>query len=189
MVYFIVGMVLFFGVHLVPNMGNVRNNLISKYGENGYAGAYALIALIGLVLYSIGYAKAEFVFIYEPSALIKQFTMVLMFFSIFFLVAMFAPNNIGQKVRHPMLIAVIIWGIAHCVANGDLWSLVFFFGFVVFSIFKIVSLNKRNKPPVKKSIPWRNDFIVFVIACVAYGVEAYFHQYISGMPVWYLFGA
>lgn len=188
MLYFIVGVILFFGVHLVPNMGNVRSKLINKFGENGYAGTYALIALAGLVLYSVGYAKSELVFIYEPSAVIKQFTMVLMFFSMFFLIAMFFPNNIGQKVRHPMLIAVIIWGVTHCIANGDLWSLVFFSSFVVFSLFKIVSLNRRKEAPVKKSIPWRNDVIVFVIACVVYGVEAYFHQYISGMPVWYLFG-
>jgi len=43
------------------------------------------------------------------------------------LVAAYVPGQIKAKVRHPFLVAIKTWALAHLIANGDLAS-IFLFG-------------------------------------------------------------
>ena len=54
----ILGLVLFFGIHLVPVMTGMRSRLFGALGEKRYKSAFSLLSAIGLVLIVIGYARA-----------------------------------------------------------------------------------------------------------------------------------
>ena len=45
----ILGIVIFFSIHLVP-ISPLKNILINRLGENKYKGLFSLIALVGLLI-------------------------------------------------------------------------------------------------------------------------------------------
>ena len=83
----IVGLVIFFGVHLVPNIGNIRTRLLDRFGEKGYMPVYALLSLVGIVLISMGKSRAEFVSLWVPPVWGKSAALILMGVSIFLFVS------------------------------------------------------------------------------------------------------
>jgi uncharacterized membrane protein len=48
------GIALFFGLHVMPSLPNVRDRLVGRLGIKRYKGAYSLVALSGLVLIVMG---------------------------------------------------------------------------------------------------------------------------------------
>ena len=55
------GIILFFGLHIMPSVLNVRANLIARMGEKPYKGVYALLSLAGIVLMAMGYGNVDYV--------------------------------------------------------------------------------------------------------------------------------
>src|SRR5258708_38059365 len=46
-------------------------------------------------------------------------------------VAAYSRGNIWRTIKHPMLVGVKIWALAHLISNGDLGSIVLFASFLV----------------------------------------------------------
>ncbi len=69
-------------------------------------------------------------------------------------------------LKHPMLVAIKIWALAHLLANGDLASLVLFGSFLAFAVYDRISVKKRGDlgPLGRGSGPWINDVHVVVAA-------------------------
>ncbi len=58
MLLLIIGLVLFFGIHLVRVLvPNFRTSFITERGEGIWKGIYSLVSLVGLVLIIWGYAR------------------------------------------------------------------------------------------------------------------------------------
>ena len=55
----ILGIVVFFGVHLVP-ISPLKKIIINRFGENKYRGLFSLIALAGLLIIIYGFSRADF---------------------------------------------------------------------------------------------------------------------------------
>ncbi len=77
----IVGLVIFFGMHLLPNIGDTRAKFIERFGEKVYTPIYALISLVGIVMASRGRSSADFVAVWSPPQWGHSVSMVLMFIS------------------------------------------------------------------------------------------------------------
>ena len=56
-------------------------------------------------------------------------------------------GHIRKKTRHPMLLGMVLWGVVHLINNGDLASVSLFGAFLLYSLFAIVSANRRGKIP------------------------------------------
>jgi len=177
------GMLIFFGVHLVPNMGDTRARLLDRFGEKGYMPVYALLSVLGIVLIAMGKSRAEFVSLWVPPLWGRQLTLLLMALSIFCFVSIFIPTNLTRKIHHPMLMFVALWGLAHLFSNGDVSSLLLFGGFTVFSLYKMVSLTLRKPPQPKAAVSLLRDLLVLVLAALVYGGVMYFHGTIAGVPI------
>lgn len=67
------------------------------------------------------------------------------------------PNNIRRFIRHPMLIAMLIWGLGHLVANGDLATTIVFASFASFSLANIVVVNAREPFQQPEPVSWLWD--------------------------------
>ena len=65
----ILGLVLFFGVHLITTRRELRARFVAAMGEGAYKAVYGLISLAGLVLIAWGFAayrKAGMIEVWEP---------------------------------------------------------------------------------------------------------------------------
>jgi uncharacterized membrane protein len=179
----IAGLLIFFAVHLVPNIGETRARLLERFGEKGYMPVYAVLSLVGIVLIVMGKSRAEFVGLWIPPAWGKSVALVFMALSVFFFVSIFISNNLTRKVHHPMLAFVAVWGVAHLLSNGDLSALLLFGGLTVFSVFKMVSLTRRKPPELKRPVSMVRDVIAVALAAVVYGGVIYFHDAIAGVSL------
>jgi uncharacterized membrane protein len=175
----IVGALLFFGAHLVPNIGGIRTSLIEGLGEKAYMTVYSILSLIGITLMFVGRSRAGFELLWIGPQWLHIMTMVLMFVSLYCFLAMFMPTNIKKWVRHPMLTFMLLFGFAHLVSNGDVASLIFFGSLTVFSLFKIISLTKRKSADEFMEVSMGKDLIVLSTTFALYILVIYIHPFLA----------
>ena len=182
MTVLVVGLILFFGMHLVPSTP-LRATLVERIGEDPFKGLFSLVSLAGFVLIVYGFSTTEFVALLDPQPWGRGVTYWAVPLAMVLLVASNTPNNIKRVLRHPMLIGLIIWSGAHVAANGDLASTVLFVSFGGFALLDIVlvEVQGRAKPAAAVSFIW--DLVTVVIGLALAAVLFYFHEYISGMPL------
>lgn len=174
MVLLIAGLVLFLGVHSVSIVdAGWRNRMAARLGEVPWKAAYGLIALLGLVLIVIGYGDArqsvDPIVLYQPPTWMRHINLLLMVPVFVLLLAAYLPGRIQRATRHPMLLAVKLWAVAHLLANGSLADLLLFGSFLVWAIADRVSLKGRETPAVPGAPAGRfNDWIALGGGLVLY---------------------
>lgn len=173
MLVLILGLALFLGVHCVSIVAPAwRNGRAAAMGEGPWKGAYSLVSAIGLVLIVWGYARAWPVapVLYEPPIWLKHITALLMLFAIVALAISQVPaGRLKPVLKHPMLLAVKIWALAHLLANGDLASILLFGSFLVWAVLDRISV-KRRAVPVPLPGPVRNDVIAVGAGLAVYAL-------------------
>lgn len=107
MYFLFIGLLIFFGVHLIPSFANIRLKIISTMGEGAYKGLYSVLSLIGITL--IVYSKSTAVFqpIWEPPFWSKYIVIFVMVISFYFFAAAEIKSNVKRFFRHPMLLGVM----------------------------------------------------------------------------------
>lgn len=191
MMMLVVGLVLFFTIHLIPGNKDVRNGLVARFGEGAYKGVFSILSLAAFVVIVLGYGKmqaelgAKNPVLFEAPIWAKHLALVLMVPAFIALVAAYVPSRIGGMLKHPMLVAVKIWAFSHLLANGDAASLVLFSSFLAYAVYDRISLKKRGD--LGRSAAGAtavNDAIVVGIGLSAYLLMLYFgHPYLIGVPV------
>lgn len=175
MLLLIVGLVLFLGVHSVAIVDAAwRDRMVAKIGELPWKAAYGLIALIGLVLIVQGYAAvrgaADPIVLYQPAIWLRHITLLLMVPVFVLLLAAYLPGRIQHTTKHPMLVAVKVWALAHLLANGTLADLLLFGGFLAWAVADRISLKRRTHAAPAPSAPAGpyNDWIALAGGLVLY---------------------
>ncbi|WP_438993783.1 NnrU family protein [Pseudemcibacter sp.] len=180
----VAGILLWSGVHYIPGfMPGLKKSLVEKFG-NGYRGLFTLLIVLSLVMIVFGWRSSEIEIIYDPVPSALQLTSVLMLISLYLFGAAQGASNIKRFIRHPMLTAVIVWGVAHLLSNGDSRSIILFGGMIIWAISEILIINKREDAyDAPGAVPMKNDVKKIIIACVVYAVLVFGHPYFTGMPV------
>ncbi|MFW2371956.1 MAG: NnrU family protein [Gammaproteobacteria bacterium] len=176
------GIIIFFGIHLLPGLVKFRHKLITKLGETPYQGLFAVIALTGLILIIYGKSESAFQPIYEPATWATHVAAVLMALSFIFLASANLKSNIKRFTAHPMLWGVTFWSCAHLLANGDLASLLLFASFGVYSLYDMHSANKRGASRQQTRYPLTKDIITIVAGLAGFGIFIFLHGYLFGVP-------
>ena len=179
----LLGLAIFFAIHLVPSMPRIRDAAVARLGPGRYRGLFTLIAIAGFVLIVIGKGRAPFESLFVPPSWGRHATMLLVLISMVLLAASHMPSNIKRLTPHPMLWGVIAWGAGHLLANGDLASVLLFGSFLVFAVFDIVSANRRGAVPSTERQPVRRDLVVITAGVGIYLVFLGLHQSLFGVPV------
>jgi uncharacterized membrane protein len=143
MTLLIVGIVVFLGVHLLPTFPDVRERLIGGLGENGYKALFSILSILGFVLIVWGFARAPVIQVWSPPYWTRYVAMVLMLPVFILLIAAYVPGQIKAKVKHPFLVAIKTWALAHLIANGDLASIVLFGSFLAYAVLDRIALKRR----------------------------------------------
>jgi len=174
MTYLIAGRVLFLGAHTVPMLTGLRAQAAGAVGDMGYKIAFAIVSAVGLILIIMGYGtlqgSGENPIIWVPPVWTRHLSLLLMVFAMIALVAAYVPSRIRDVLKHPMLVAVKIWALAHLLANGDLASLLLFGTFLVWAVFDRISVKKRSAlgPLGAKSGGLVGDGIAVVLGLALY---------------------
>jgi uncharacterized membrane protein len=188
LVMLVVGLVLFAGGHIFTTMRETRAALIARLGEGPYKGLYSVVALLGVVLMGYGfgaYRAAGPIEIWSPPLWTRHVAALLMLFASIFVVAAYIRGRIKTTLKHPMLVGVKTWALAHLIANGDLGSIILFGGLLAWAVYDRISLKRRTDPG-EPPIPVggvRNDIIAVVVGIGLYLVLGFlFHPYVVGVP-------
>ncbi len=182
MTLLILGLVLFFTVHLLPSFPAAYQRLRDRLGEMPFTAVYASLSLLGLVLAGIGKGQAATVPIWQPTEFTMSLAPGLMLPAFVLLALAYVQSNINRFLRHPMLVAVLLWALAHVLANGDLASMILFGSFAVYSIVAMISANRRG---AKKATDYQSVLGDLVGAGVGVGLYALFvwlHPPLFGVP-------
>ena len=176
MAMLVAGLLIFLGVHATSIFAPAwRNDQLAARGEAVWKGGYALLSLVGFVLivYGYGIARATPVVLYEPPAFLRHVAWTLMLPVFPLLLASKLPCRISAATKHPMLVAVKLWALAHLLANGTLASTLLFGSFLAWAVADRISLKRRPISPVAgraiTAPPGRfNDAIAVVLGLCLY---------------------
>lgn len=184
----LLGLVLFFAVHSVAIVNAAwRERMVQRLGEGLWKGVYSLIAIVGLVLIIWGYglARQDPVVLYSPPLWLNYVSIALLIPVFPLLFATYLPGRIQAAARHPMLVAVKLWALAHLLVNGTLADLLLFGSFLVWAVADRISLKRRTEPSVPR-LPKTglNDLIAVVGGLALYVAFAlWLHVWLIGIPV------
>ena len=158
-----------------------------------YKGIYSVISLIGLILIWRGFSAARDAgqpLLYSPPVWMQHITLLLMAIAMICFVAAYVPGRIKAALKHPMLVSIKVWALAHLLANGELHSVILFGGFLAWAVLDRISVKRRERaglvtpytlPP---DTPAANDLIAVVIGATAYvAILVWLHPILFGVPV------
>ncbi|WP_029132242.1 NnrU family protein [Sedimenticola selenatireducens] len=172
MTLLIAGLALFFISHSISIINEPwRNRMAAQLGETVWQGLYGLVALAGLVFIVWGYGLAQQtpVPLYTPPPWARSANLLLMLPVFPLLVATYFPGRIGAAVKHPMLLATLLWALAHLLVTGTLASLLLFGCFLIWAIADRLSMRQRVQRPLLGAPPsaW-NDLIALLAGLALY---------------------
>ena len=184
----ILGLAVFLGSHLFITRRDARATAIAQLGVVGYRALFSVVSIVGLALIVWGYGEYrahELITVWTPPPFMRHITITLMLLASIALVAAFIPSHIKMKLKHPMLVAVKTWALAHLLVRGDLGSMLLFGSFLAWGVFARIAAKRRgdNGPGVAPK-SWRNDVTVVVFGVALFvALGLYFHPYVIGLPV------
>ena len=185
----VAGLVVFIGAHVFVTMRDQRAALIGRIGEGPYKGLLALASIIGLIVIGYGfgeYRATDWIDVWYPPRWTFYITEFLMWPASIFVVAAYIRGNIWRTLKHPMLVGVKTWAVAHLISNGDLGSILLFGSFLLWAGYDRMTLKHRADAgaPTIPAGGHRNDIIALVVGTVLYVVLGLvFHPLVVGRAV------
>ncbi|MDP6567795.1 MAG: NnrU family protein [Alphaproteobacteria bacterium] len=142
----------FVAIHALVSGTPLRGKLVAKLGEGPYMGLFSVASAGALFWLILAYGRAPHVELWGDVVVLKHLSIALTLPAVLLAVLAFSTPNPtaagGEKAlrreepaigiikvtRHPFLVGVTIWAVAHVLANGDLASLILFGTFLVLSL-------------------------------------------------------
>ncbi len=186
----VAGLVLFIGTHAFVSWRAPRAAAIARWGEARYKIAFSLVSVLGIVLIGYGFAlyrAAAWVDIWYPPTWTRDIAAVMMWPAVILILVAYLPGHIKRTVKHPMLVGVKLWALAHLIANGDLGSIVLFGSLLAWAVYDRVMVKRREAAGAATRLAisggWGNDAAAVVAGTVVYLVLGFaFHPLIIGVP-------
>ena len=194
MVWLVLGLVIFLGVHSIAIVSPAgRNRWAARLGENAFKGLYALVSFAGLALMIWGYglSREAPVLLYALPGGFRHLAALLLLPVFVLLLAAYLPGRIKTATKHPMLIAVKLWALAHLLAQsvtgGTLADVLLFGGFLAWAVADRISLKRRAAAGLIRTVPalpasGLNDAIAVVGGLAIYLVFVFWaHAWLIGV--------
>lgn len=187
MTLLILGLLLFFGGHLARVVApGFRARMMDRMGTWGWKAVYSVPAIAGFVLLVMGYDQVRWTspVLWEAPSWTRMAATLVMAPALVIFVSAYLPGKIRDGLRHPMLIAVVLWAVVHLLANGRLADLILFGSFLAWALIVLTAAWRRPWQP--KAGP---NGPVFDLVAVLAGVAVWMilirggHAVLFGMPV------
>jgi uncharacterized membrane protein len=186
MVYLIVGLVLFLGIHSVEIFSStLRANAVARMGERPWKLLYTLISIVGFVLIIWGYGQARQhpILLYAAPVWMRHVSALIMLPVFPLILAAYMPGRIKTALKHPMLAAVKFWALAHLLSNGMLADVLLFGSFLAWAVADRISFKRRVVRPIHTAPPSKANDVIAVIAGLAIYVAfvLWLHRWLIGV--------
>jgi uncharacterized membrane protein len=184
----VLGLVLFLAPHTLTTFRRARQRLIERIGEFPYKALYSVVSLVGVLVIAYGfglYRSTGPIELWYPPLWMRHVTVALMWPACICIVAAYVPGDIKRVLKHPMLVGVKLWALAHLLSNGDLGSIILFGAVLAWAVFDRITLKRRTDPG---ALPIaiggrRNDIIAVIVGTLLYLALGYwFHPLAIGVP-------
>jgi uncharacterized membrane protein len=188
MTLLILGIAIFLGVHSLASFRETRARLIERYGLSRYKTVYSLVAAIGLGLIIFGfgsYRAAGMIQLWSPPPWTRHIAMPLVWFAFVALASGRAPpSRIRGWLRHPMLVGVKSWALAHLLVNGDIGGMVLFGSFLAWAVYDRIAVKKRGDMGAERLNTFtRGDAIAVGAGTAVYVLVLLLHPWLFGVSV------
>ena len=179
MTLLILGLVLFLGVHSTRIVAEGwRGRFIAQRGKKAWKGLYAALSIAGFALILWGYSQArqQPVVLWASPTWTRHLAALLTVPAFIFLVAAYVPGNaLKAQLKHPMVLGVKIWALAHLLSNNTLADVLLFGGFLVWAVFNFRAARARDRSagtvyPPGRTLP---TVITVVVGLAAWALFAF----------------
>lgn len=185
----VLGLVLFLGLHSTRIFAEGwRTQTMESFGEKEYKLLYSVLSIAGfaLLVWGYGLARHDPVILWnQPPAWTRHLASLLTLAAFVLLVAAYVPGNaIKAKLRHPMILGVKVWALAHLVSNNTLADLVLFGSFLVWAVldYRAARRRERTLATVITQGPMSRTILTVVVGVVAWAVFAMWaHRVLIGV--------
>lgn len=184
MVYLILGVLLWSLTHFIPALAPQWREAQMAKSMARYKGLFSLLILISLGLIIYGWRSTPPEFLYAGGMAMRHATMSLMLVAFILFGAAQYPTRIKRLIRHPMLMSVVVWAVAHLLSNGESRSLVLFGGLGLWALVQMLLINRRDKEWVRPEAPsWFREIRGLIISLVIMAVAVWLHPYFAGVAL------
>ncbi|MFD1797492.1 hypothetical protein FQV27_11960 [Paracoccus aurantiacus] len=181
MLILILGLALWWAAHLFKRIAPDARARLGEPGKGMVAAALVLSVVLMIWGYRIAPVDAVW---WGPSPMMKGINNLLVLAAFYLFAASGIKTGITRRLRHPQLLAVSLWAVAHLLVNGDLPSLVLFGGLLAWAIVEIIVIN-RSAPdwqPPAHAVPIRKEAMALIGAIVVFGVVGLVHAWLGYDP-------
>lgn len=216
----IAGCLGFMFIHLAVSGTPLRGVLVRLMGEKAYLGSYSLLSLVTLGIMITGYGQVDHAdFVWMPDPMLYKVTKVLVLIALL-LIVMGAftsnPTAVGNEqaldqevtgllkiTRHPIQWGILLFAVAHIIANGDTNSIMFFGTLITVSFLGMLAMDNRHAAedtPAWRKFMDETSMVPFValltgrlkftladiswpglgVGLLIYAAAYFFHGYLSG---------
>ena len=184
----ILGLVAFFGVHSISLLAvGWRNRVAQRLGTRAWQGIYSIASLLGFFLLVSGYraTRASAAVLYVSPAWCRYVAILLMLPAFTLALASVLPGRIKARTQHPLVLATMLWSLAHLLANGSVTDVLLFGAFLLWSIAVRISLARRPaRPPLALPASTVNDTIAVIGGLALYVTFIlWLHAWWIGVPI------
>lgn len=184
MTLFLAGLVLFFITHLYSAFRSRApgQDIKARLGEGRFMGLYTLIALPSFILLVWGYVRApagNALFV-TPLELRWVSIVCLLLASVLIMSTYLPAGRIKRTVKHPMVTAVGLWGLAHLLYGGDALPVVLFGSFLLYAALAWIAYLRRPSPVFEGAPSVLGD-----VLSIGLGTGLFF-AFVYGLHAWLL---
>jgi uncharacterized membrane protein len=187
MVFLVAGLLVFLGAHTFTTMRAPRAALVGRLGEGPYKGLYSLASAIGLALIVWGfgrYRETGWIQVWTPPLALHHLALPLIWLAFVALAAAYSPlGKIKATLRHPMLVAVKIWALAHLLANGDLGGMILFASLLAWAVYDRIAVKRRGDAGAPPSPVTSGDMVAIAVGTIAFLAMFWLHPKLIGVPI------
>ncbi len=148
----ILGLAIFFGGHSISMLAlGWRNRVVERLGTRAWQAVYSIAALFGFYLLVTGYgaARRSAAVLYASPPWLRYVAALLMLPVLVLALSSVFSGRIQHRARHPLLLATLLWAVAHLLTNGSVADLLLFGTFLLWAVAALLSLERR---PARRKI-------------------------------------
>ncbi len=183
MLWLLFGVILWADVHAFGRVAPiVRQSIGDSLGVNATKGIISVLLIASIIMMVIGFQQMDATALYHPPAWLMPIAVILDVIAVALLMSGHSKSRIRGWLRHPMLTAVVIWGIAHLMIAGEWRAIILFGGMIIWAVFEIRLINAQEPEYIPyKEGTLQGDIRLAVITLVTTAV-------IVGIHIWILRG-
>ena len=179
MLWMILGLLLWTGAHYFKRLMPAQRAALGDPGK----GLVTVGIIAGIVLMVIGYRAVDYIHVWAPPSFLVHVNNLLMLIAFFVFGTSATTGRLRGWTRHPMLLSVKIWAVAHLLVNGDLASIILFGGMLAWAVGSVILIN-RAEPNWERPAPGeaKKDILLVVITLVTFTATALIHLWLGVSP-------